>query len=199
MIRTKPNNQQGMTLLIALIVLAAMTIIGVASMRDVDTQQNIMRNTQFFVTARIAAKTETEIQIDCINIDQSDNVIQVGLNEDQFTADLQDYVDNIDSLDDLDSLPNSIAIDIDGTETYDASTYIGCGKTIATGFEQNVQLLRTGEPRQGSANLGGFSMGVSQAKIRTVSFEFLSAAALSNSGTESIQAQGFDYILPGGN
>jgi Tfp pilus assembly protein PilX len=62
------KRQQGATLIVTLMILVAMTTLGLSSIRSTSIQQTIVKNTQFLMSARNAAKTEINAQLDVINI-----------------------------------------------------------------------------------------------------------------------------------
>tara|TARA_B110000977_G_C11032207_1_gene475729 strand:+ start:1118 stop:1411 length:294 start_codon:yes stop_codon:yes gene_type:complete len=73
------KRQQGATLIVTLMILVAMTTLGLSSIRSTSIQQTIVKNTQFLMSARNVAKTEINAQLDIININaatEPDTIIQ---------------------------------------------------------------------------------------------------------------------------
>lgn len=165
--------QSGAVLLIALIVLTAMTILGFASLRSNEIQSSIIKNVQFLMYSRSAAKSEINGQINVINSNNDtdiDTIIQtlmdIAVNQTHIVA---------DTLTDTDS----------------------AGLTAAqSAFGQAVTMRRTCElgtcaPAPGySAALGGSS------GTATLTVEITSQAQLGDTAAVSSQTQGFWYLMP---
>jgi uncharacterized membrane protein len=61
------RKQQGVTLIVTLIILVAMTTLGLSSIRNTSIQQAIIKNTQFLMSSRNVAKSEINGQLNIIN------------------------------------------------------------------------------------------------------------------------------------
>ncbi|MFQ3324326.1 MAG: hypothetical protein ACI90U_002152 [Pseudomonadales bacterium] len=61
------KKQQGVTLIVTLIILVAMTTLGLSSIRNTSIQQAIIKNTQFLMSSRNVAKSEINGQLNIIN------------------------------------------------------------------------------------------------------------------------------------
>jgi hypothetical protein len=69
------TGQRGVALIVSLIVLAAMTILGLSSIRSTSVQQLIIKNMQFLTAAQHIARTEINGQLDIINLNEPDPLI----------------------------------------------------------------------------------------------------------------------------
>jgi len=121
------NKQKGATLLLALIILAGMTVFGVTSMRNTATQQNILRNTQLKKATENTAFTEIKAQIEHI-----------------------EYIDD-------ELIRTIIDMEIDNeTNIKDIPTDQGGGlKSTKNGFEQTVIIVKTEDHKATNFRLEG--------------------------------------------
>lgn len=165
------RKQQGITLIVTLVILVAMTTLGLSSIRSTSIQQAIIKNTQFLMSARNTSKTEINGQLDNINInapsaddDIIQDIIDAGANNEFTVADTTAGNSNTTNL-----------------------------TTTQVAYGQKVTM--TMNCRACPAPTGGFSYGIGvQALTATINSE----AALNNTAASSTQEQGFWYLVPAG-
>ena len=166
------NQQQGITLVVTLLILVAMTTLGLTSIRSSSIQQAIVKNTQFLMSARNVAKTEINGQLDAINLGpttQVDTIIQT----------LMDTGENTEHL-----IANT---------TGNQDVTIENLTTTQTAYSQRVSM--TMNCRACPAPVGGFSYGLG---VQALTATIQSEAELDNSSATSIQEQGYWYLVPAG-
>lgn len=74
LLRSQENSQRGAAMIIALVVVAAVSLIAIAGMQDVNTQSKMVRNEQLHTTAYQVAMSEINAQLDSINLNDSDDL-----------------------------------------------------------------------------------------------------------------------------
>ncbi len=160
------KSQRGATLIVALVILGAMTVLGFTSLRNTGLQQSIIKNTQFLMYARNVARTEINGQLDVINTNldtESDPVIQTildaGINTDFDIA-----------------IPGNPA----GLTTSQSA------------YDQTVTMVMSCESCP--APTGGFSF--SGAGVMALTARIESRAELNSTAAKSEQSQGYWYLIP---
>jgi Tfp pilus assembly protein PilX len=165
------QEQKGVTLIITLVVLAAMTILGIASIRNTSINQLIVKNTQMLFTARKTAFTEINGQMDIINTNPSSE-------DDQIILDLLNDNDGILPIANTrgtnNDSPGSLAVN---------QSAIGQSVTITLSCEDCP------------IPIGGFSLGTGLSSVIGV---MESQAIIENTATQSTQEQVFWYMIPKG-
>jgi Tfp pilus assembly protein PilX len=162
------QRQQGVALIISLIVLAAMTVLGVSSIRSTGIQQLIIKNQQFLMAAQNIARTEINGQLDLINLN----------------GDLPDTIMNT-----LISLKVNNPLPI--ADTTGSNTDKTALAYEQTAFDQKTTMTMT--CRRCTAPIGGFSYGLGISALTGV---IESEASMNDSAATSTQEQGFWYLMP---
>jgi Tfp pilus assembly protein PilX len=166
------RHQRGVTLIVTLIVLVAMTTLGLSSIRSTGIQQTIIKNTQFLLSARNVAKTEINGQLGAIN-NNPPSATDAAL---QFLID-----QGVDS--------ELVIADTLGTNTSAARL-----TTIAvTQQTYGQQVSMTMNCRSCPAPMGGFSYG---SGIAALTATITSTAELDSAAAQSTQDQGYWYLVP---
>ena len=78
--RSLKKHQRGATLVVVLVILVAMTFLGLGAMNDNSLQVSMVRNSQLQTGAYTAALTEINAQLDVINNNNANQVDQIILN-----------------------------------------------------------------------------------------------------------------------
>lgn len=160
------TGQRGVALIVSLIVLAAMTILGLSSIRSTSMQQLIIKNMQFLTAAQHIARTEINGQLDIINTNLPGD-------PDQLIVDLL-------------TTPVDDVADTTGTNTDTARLAYE-----QTAFDQKTTITMLCDDCP--APIGGFSFGFGiSALVGTIDSE----ASMNNSAASSSQEQGFWYLKP---
>jgi hypothetical protein len=169
----KPFQQQkGITLIVTLIVLVAMTTLGLASIRSTNIERAIIKNTQFLMSARNIATAEINGQLDFINTDDS-----------LISRIIPDSI----ALNTVNSIASTLGTDTDNGGLTSSTA-------IQTTFDQQVGITK--HCRACDIPGGGFSLDLSLAALVG---SINSTAQVSNSAATSTQSQGFWYLVPGDN
>jgi Tfp pilus assembly protein PilX len=164
------KRQQGVTLIVTLIILVAMTTLGLSSIRSTSIQQAIIKNTQFLMSVRNVAKTEINGQLDTIN----NNADSAG------DPILQTIIDQgVDTVYEVAHTGESNDSELT-TPAYLKSTY-------------SQRVTMTMNCRSCPAPSGGFSYGLG---IAALTATISSTAALDDSAATSTQEQGYWYLVP---
>jgi Tfp pilus assembly protein PilX len=168
--KTSNQKQQGVTLIITLVVLAAMTILGITSIRNTSINQLIVKNSQMLFTARKTAFTEINGQLDLINRNGStlpDTSIDSlrGLNVGGILPIADTHAGN-------DTTPENLTVN-----------QPGMAQTV--NFTLNCDNC--------DVPVGGFSLGTGLGAVIGV---ISSRATIENTATQSTQEQVFWYLVP---
>lgn len=166
----KPVRQTGATLIVVLVILIAMTFLGLGAMSDTNLQLAMVRNSQLQNSAHTVALSETEAQIDVINSNAEGTT-------DEVIADLVsvDIVDGFRS-----TSPAKLITDILGYEYEDEMPY----ETTLTLEEPNAGAI---------INIPGYSIS-SDSTVKLLAMQFRSTATVENTNNTSEQVQGFLYL-----
>jgi Tfp pilus assembly protein PilX len=169
--KLRRQQQKGVTLIITLVVLAAMTILGITSIRNTSIHQLIVKNTQMLFSARKTAFTEINGQLDIINNNAE------GLT-DQIITDLLNAADGklpiADTYGGSNDSPEKLAVN-----------HAAMGQTVS------ITLVC----RACTVPVGGFSIGTGLSAVIGV---VNSQATIENTATQSTQEQIFWYLIPTG-
>lgn len=163
----KKSQQNGMAIIASLVVLSALTLLGLSTLRSTETQQAILKNTQLLKVARNLSTTELNAQIAAINGNAP------GARDEIIIRTLDSGVDNI----------------FDISANADTTLNIEFQSTTQ-GFTRNITTVLTAEPED--ALITRNSLG----KFEMVKIEFTSAVSLDNSSAQSTQIQGINYYKP---
>jgi Tfp pilus assembly protein PilX len=169
--KLRRQQQKGATLIITLVVLTAMTILGISSIRNTSIHQLIVKNTQMLFSARKTAFTEINGQLDIINTNhKSEN--------DQIITDLLNDADGklpiADTSGESNNTPEKLAVN-----------HAAMGQTVS------VTLVC----KACTVPVGGFSIGTGLSAVIGV---INSQATIENNATQSTQEQIFWYLIPTG-
>ena len=72
--RNANGSQRGAAMLVALVVVAAVSLVAIAGMQDTNTQSNMIRNEQLYTNAYSVAFSEINAQLDVVNLNDSDEI-----------------------------------------------------------------------------------------------------------------------------
>lgn len=177
-LRKLRRNQRGMTLIVVLVILTAMTFLGLAAMSDSNMQLSMVRNSQLENMAYSAAMTEINAQIDLINAPGS------GVNDPAIIAVVA-------------AAPNDL--NGDGiAETQIDTTNAALGMLApavlggaAAGINQTLTLTQPNPDSQPIAE--NFSIDPNSG-FRWRMFEFNSVVDIENTASNSDQTQGIQYL-----
>ena len=170
------RQQSGATLIVVLVILIAMTFLGLGSMSDSNLQLAMVRNSQFQTGVYTAALTEINAQLDAINNNAETAVDTAILNLVQKDTTTVDGVETRS----LKSADREIAKLLDGVLGSDADSYT----TSLTLTEPNADLFLP---------VSGMSLAP-DSTVKWLVMEFNSDATMANSGARSNQIQGFKYL-----
>lgn len=165
-----PAKQQGITLVVVMVILVAMTFLGLGAMSDSNMQLALVRNSQLQNMAYSAAMTEVNAQIDLINAPGN------GMNDPAVVAAVNAGGAVVDTSDD--TVMANLAPAILGT-------------TVSAGITQNLTLV---EPNPLLVvPVDGFSIKTS-GSFRFRFLQFNSQVQIANVASNSNQTQGIRYL-----
>ena len=168
----KMNRQAGSAMIISLIVLSAITILGMATFKTTNTQQVVLRNTQLISMAVNTATSEINAQISAINSND-------GSDDDPIILRVLDAGGA-----DYDIVAN--ANPANGIQLFSPQTR----------FTQDVNMRLMSEE---AVNVpSGNTENIGKAGIKSLSIEIQSTATLGTTSASSTQIQGYSYITPSG-
>lgn len=163
-IESKPSKECGMTLVVVLVILVAMTFLGLGSMSDSNMQVALVRNTQFENMAYSAALSEINAQVEIVNDPAtlfSPPAILRAVQLDGAPVQLGDA-----------AMPESLPAML--------------GADIADEITQNLTLALTGTRNEGGS--------LNNSPITYRLFEYNSVVTLDNTSFGSDQIQGIKYL-----
>ena len=166
------KHQSGITLVVVLVILIAMTFLGLGAMSDSNLQLHMVRNTQLQNMVHSASLTEINAQIDSINTNDTEM-------EDLVIRDV------------LQSPTNQLTSD-DGLFLFTPQIL---GNQVSDGLEQDLTLTQL-NPGVSTQLTVGFS---SDSDVQWRYFEFASSTEINGTASASNQTQGFRYLLPSAN
>ena len=172
--------QKGATLIVVLIILVAMTFLGLGGMSDSNLQFAMVRNSQLQYSAHAAALSEINEQLAAIN----GNAVS---EDDQLIKDL------------INSTPDAV-----GVKRIDAAVPPATGQfeilldDVLSGqdyaaYEVKLSLSQLNDTDRA---LAGFSLD--DPKVKALSMQFVSSVTVKNTGAQSTQTQGFIYLAAAG-
>lgn len=173
----QPNfKQQGVTLVIALIVLLALTMLGLASTTDNRLQSVMVRNDQFRFEAFNASYSEIDAQVDVVN----NRTIAQGIPTTIFTL----ITNGVGSVISSGDSPVILALMTPLDDVTDSGvTYTGITKAVSK--EYATPCVITGE-----------SLAVGSSTNSCFEFRIQSTATLDNTSIGSTQNQVYQYVTP---
>lgn len=170
------RSQSGATLIVVLVILVAMTFLGLGGMSDSNLQLAMVRNSQLQTGVYTAALTEINAQLDAINTNNESDVDNIILNLVQTTVEADGSREN--SFDSDNDLATDLFIDdILGTDANSYTTSLTIAEPNANSF----------------LPVSGMSLSP-DSTVKWLVMEFTSDATITNSGSRSIQTQGFKYL-----
>lgn len=176
--------QRGSTLVVVLVILIAMTFLGLGAMSDTNLQLSMVRNSQFQTGAYITALTEINGQLDAINDNAESDTDQIILDlvQTNTTVDATTGFErrSLAARTTQDPADRDFALLLDGILGDDADSY-----TLA---------MTVTEPNANSfLPVEGMSLSP-DSTVKWLVMEFNSRATIDNTGTTSDQIQGFRYL-----
>lgn len=142
--RALSNNQAGSALIVGLVLLLALTILGVAGMGASRTQLTIAGTFQFFNTAKAAASG------------------QVDFNLDQMNLSLGETITNQTLLTNLNAAQGTWGTNYVGTTAVPGGGFSLNGSVAAMHYEFDVAITQTGRPVNHVVRQGAYLIGPGQ-------------------------------------
>ncbi|MBC6429260.1 MAG: pilus assembly PilX N-terminal domain-containing protein [Cellvibrionales bacterium] len=169
-----PQNQKGTALIVVMVLLTAMTFLGLGAASDSSLQMALARSSQLHHSAHTAALTELNAQIDAINSNpegQEDPIITALLNQPIQNGTRQ----------------------IQGGETTNGFTLTTLANLPANAYSINISLEQPNP--NASPKSPGFTIEA-DAPFRFHALQFTSQAQIENTQIRSRQVQAFTYMAP---
>lgn len=173
--KVSKKSQSGATLIVVLVILIALTFLGLGGMSDSNIQLAMVRNSQFQTGVYTAALTEINAQIDAINTNNETDNDTIILNLVQTATTVSDGI-------------ASRFNEYTANEDLFIDDVLGANKASYT-----TTLTLTEPNADAFLPVSGMSLSP-DSTVKWLVMEFNSSAGINNSGAESDQTQGFKYL-----